>query len=103
MAGQSPYAVNAGVNYNNTDSGWAGLFYTVKGLTLSITGIGLYPDNYIASFHSLKFSINKKIGDSQKTAIDFSISNLLESKTESYFKSFNAEKQVTTDLTRAFR
>lgn len=58
MAGQSPYAINADIIYNNPDSGWASnLFYNMKGPTLTIVGIGLYPDIYVAP--SLNFSINK--------------------------------------------
>ncbi len=43
MAGQAPYVVNAGLSYNNFETGLDfGLFYNVKGPTLEIVGNGLY-------------------------------------------------------------
>ncbi|MFO7922075.1 MAG: hypothetical protein R6U58_00105 [Bacteroidales bacterium] len=99
MAGQSPYVLNAGISYGNYDSGWiAGLFYNVKGPALLIAGIGLYPGIYVTPFHSLNFSINKKIGENQRTSIDFKASNILNSRTESYFESFNAGQQLYNSL-----
>ncbi len=95
MAGQSPYVVNAGFTYNNYESGLAaGLFYNVKGETLSIVGAGLFPDIYIEPFHSLNLSVNKKFGEDQNTKIDFKISNVLDQKHESYYQSFEAKKQA---------
>jgi TonB-dependent receptor len=95
MAGQAPYVINAGITYgSNDESGWdAGLFYNVKGPTLSIVGIGLYPDIYAAPFHSLNFSLLRKLGNG-KTVIDFKAANLLNSRVESYFRSYNAEPQL---------
>jgi TonB-dependent receptor len=95
MAGQSPMVLNAGIHYGNYEAGWdAGLFYNVKGSTLSIVGMGLYPDIYEKPFQSLNFSLNKKIGQDQKTSVSFKASNLLNSKAESVFKSFMAEPEL---------
>jgi TonB-dependent receptor len=95
MAGQSPYVVNAGFTYNNYESGFAaGLFYNVKGETLSIVGAGLFPDIYIKPFHSLNFSVNKKFGEDQNTKVDFKISNVLNQKHETYYQSYGAQNQV---------
>jgi len=99
MAGQSPYVVNAGLSYNNYDLGLnAGVFYNVKGPTLAIVGTGLYPDIYDESFHSLNFSINKTLGKEQNTTIDFKVSNILGDKRESFYRSFQADKEVFTSL-----
>ncbi|WP_291855852.1 TonB-dependent receptor [Marinilabilia sp.] len=95
MAGQSPYVINAGFTYNNYESGLAaGLFYNVKGETLSIVGAGLFPDIYIEPFHSLNFSVNKKFGADQNTKVDFKVSNVLNQRQESYYQSYKAENQV---------
>jgi outer membrane receptor protein involved in Fe transport len=95
MAGQSPYVVNAGFSYSNPDMGLeAGLFYNVKGETLTIVGAGLFPDIYVEPFNSLNFSINKTIGKERKAKIDLKVSNLLNQKIESYYKSYNANDQV---------
>ncbi len=94
MAGQSPWVVNAGLTYGNADLGWdAGIFYNVKGPTLTIVGAGLFPDIYADPFHSLDFSINKKVGKSQNTTIDFKISNILNDTDENYYSAFRAQDQ----------
>lgn len=94
MAGQAPYVVNAGLMYDNKDLGLnAGIFYNVKGPTLTIVGLGLYPDVYNVPFHSLNFGINKKLGKDGRTVIDFKVSNILNDKRESVYRSFNAEDQ----------
>ena len=95
MGGQSPYVINAGISYSNRTKGIdAGLYYNVKGSTLTIVGGGLYPDIYIEPFHSLNFSFNKKLGKEQNTTIDFKVSNILNSKTQSVFKSYNTSNEV---------
>lgn len=94
MAGQSPYVINAGLTYNLYEKGIeAGLFYNVKGSTLTIVGAGLFPDVYVEPFHSLNFSLNKKVGESGRTVIDFKISNLLNDGFEEVYKSYNTESQ----------
>lgn len=95
MAGQSPYVINAGVSYNNYETGWAaGFFYNVKGETLSIVGTSLFPDVYVKPFHSLNFSMNKKFGEDQRAKIDFKVSNILDQSHESYYKSYGADSQI---------
>src|SRR5690606_29725545 len=71
MAGQAPYVLNGGLGYSNTDLGLdVGLFYNVNGPTLYIVGAGLFPDIYNESFHSLNFSLNKKLGKKGNTSVD---------------------------------
>lgn len=99
MAGQSPYVINAGISYSNYELGWdAGLFYNVKGSTLTIVGGGLYPDIYIEPFHSLNLSVNKKIGKDKNTVIDFKVANILNEKVESLFKSYSATPQIYNSM-----
>ncbi len=94
MAGQSPYVINAGLTYSMAEYGMeTGLFYNVKGSTLTIVGGGLFPDIYVEPFHSLNFSINKKLGEAGKTMIDLKVSNLLGEKFNEVYKSYEAENQ----------
>ena len=100
MAGQAPYVVNAGITYKNLDAGLdAGLFYNVKGETLEVISSGLYPDVYFKPFHSLNFSINKRLGADQNTAIDFKVSNILNSELERVYSSYQAEDQIYSKFT----
>ncbi len=95
MAGQSPYVINAGLTYSNPQWGLAtGAFYNVKGPTLQIVGGGLFPDIYMESYHSLDFSINKKLGQNKKTLVELKISNILNDKKESLYKSFKASPKT---------
>lgn len=97
MAGQAPYIINLGFSYDNPMAGVeAGIYYNVKGPTLTIVGGGLFPDVYAEPFHSLNFALNKTFGPEQRTAINFSISNLLNDVREEVFSSFRAEDQVFT-------
>lgn len=94
MAGQAPYVVNAGLMYDNKDLGLnVGIFYNVKGPTLAVVGLGLYPDVFAVPFHSLNFGVNKKLGKEGRTTLDFKVSNILNDKRESIYSSFNAENQ----------
>lgn len=95
MAGQSPYVINTGLSYMNQKTGFnAGLFYNVKGPTLYIVGVGLYPDVYAEPFHSLNFSLNKAFGKDGKTTIDFKVSNLLNDRVEKFYRSYRAQDQI---------
>jgi len=99
MAGQSPFVINSGITYSNFDNGIeTGFFYNVKGPTLELVGVGLYPDVYTQPFHSLNFSFNKRLGANQNTTIDFKISNLLNDKIESYFEAYNTQSQVFSSI-----
>jgi len=92
---QSPWVINAGFSYTNNKLGInLGVFYNVKGPTLTIVGTGLIPDVYTQPIHSLNFSYNQKLGKDQNTIIEFNVSNMLNAKTESYFQSYNAASQI---------
>jgi outer membrane receptor protein involved in Fe transport len=91
MAGQAPYVVNAGITYGNRDMGLdAGLFYNVKGPTLTIVGSGLIPDVYALPFNSLNFSLNKKLGAEKRTTLEFTISNIMGERVSEVYRSYQA-------------
>jgi outer membrane receptor protein involved in Fe transport len=92
MAGQSPFVINTGLSYNVEKIGLnVGVFYNVKGQTLSIVGTGLSPDIYDEPFHSLNLSVSQKI---KNTSIDFRVQNILNDRVESFYQSYKAEKQI---------
>ena len=96
MAGQSPFVINTGLSYKNDKIGLnAGVFYNVKGQTLSIVGTGLSPDIYNEPFHSLNLSVSQKI---KNTTIDFKVQNILNDRIESFYQSYKAEKQIFNSL-----
>ncbi len=103
MAGQAPYIVNGGFSYNGAEKGFfsnfqAGLFYNVQGETLQFAGIVDRPDIYTVPFHSLNFNINKSFGKDEMYSIGIRVSNCLNDRRESIFKSFNAEDQYFSQL-----
>ena len=71
---------------------------------MTIVGSGLYPDIYIRPFHSLNFSLSKKIGADKNTSIDLKVANILNDKVESYYDSYQAEERLFSSLNpgRAF-
>lgn len=99
MAGQSPYVINGGITYTNNKAGLnAGVFYNVKGKTLSVVGIGLQPNVYIHPYHSLSFSINKSFGKENNATVDLKVSNVLGSAKESYFHSYKADPRIYSSV-----
>jgi hypothetical protein len=95
LQGQSPFLVNAGLDYSDNDKGFrAGVFYNVQGKTLEVVGTGFVPDVYSKPFHSLNFTLNKAFGEKKNSAIDFKVSNILGSNRESVYESFGASDQI---------
>ncbi|HKK62793.1 MAG TPA: TonB-dependent receptor [Bacteroidales bacterium] len=95
MAGQSPYVLNGGLTYTNYEMGMnAGIFYNVKGPTLYIVGGDLFPDIFSTPFHSLNFSVSKKIGQNFNSSIDFKISNLLNDEQEMLYQAYKATPEI---------
>lgn len=94
LQGQSPYLINAGLDYDNDKIGLqTGLFYNVQGKTLEVVG-GANPDVFTLPFNSLNFSLNKTLGSAKNANISFKIVNLLGVEKESIYQSFNAQDQV---------
>ena len=103
MAGQAPYIINGGFSFNGVEKGFfshmqAGLFYNVQGETLQFAGIIDRPDIYSVPFHSLNFNVNKTFGKDEQYTLGLRVSNCLNDKRESIFKSFNADDQFFTQL-----
>lgn len=97
MAGQAPYIINAGLQYDNPRINLdAGLFYNVKGSTLLVVGGNIYPDVYVQPFHSLNFNFNKSFGPEAKSTINFSVSNILDSVRAEDFEGYKASNQTFT-------
>jgi outer membrane receptor protein involved in Fe transport len=94
LQGQSPFLVNAGLNYNNREAGIeTGLFYNVQGKTLEVVGFGLNADVYTQSFNSLNFNFAKTFGAEKRSKISLSATNLLGDDRESLYHAFRADKQ----------
>lgn len=93
MAGQAPYVINAGLDYDDAPGGLtAGVYYHVKGPTLAIVGAGLYPDIYSNPFHSLDLSLSKSFGADGRSVISLHASNLLGNVREEGYVSYHAEE-----------
>ncbi|RNL83067.1 TonB-dependent receptor [Sinomicrobium pectinilyticum] len=95
LQGQSPYLINAGLNYKSEEIGLeSGLFYNVQGKTLEVVGsAGLNPDVYTMPFNSLNFNFSKMFGKDQRSKISIKVDNLLDDDRESQYESFRAENQ----------
>lgn len=95
LQGQSPYLINAGLDYSHNNSGFrAGVFYNVQGKALEVVGTGIIPDVYTKPFQSLDFTLNKAFGESKQSSISLKVKNLLGSKRESLYESYKAIDQV---------
>lgn len=103
LQGQSPYLINAGLNYNNEEMGLeAGLFYNVQGETLQVVGFGLNPDVYVEPFHSLNFNFSKSIDKEKKSTISIGANNILNDDRESRYQSFGGVTELF-EIRRPFR
>ena len=99
MAGQAPYVLNLGFQYDNYEDGLdASISYNVKGETLLIVGEGFFPDIYSQPFHSLNFNFNYSLGLKDRAVLNLSISNILNDKREDFFTGFNADNEIFTQL-----
>ncbi len=95
MAGQAPYIVNGGVSYSGLENGLQfGAYYNVQGSTLQYVGIADRPDVYSKPFHSLNLSASYAFGPDNRMNAGVKVDNLLMSKRESVFQSFNAADQL---------
>ncbi|NEW78627.1 MAG: TonB-dependent receptor [Gelidibacter sp.] len=94
LQGQSPFLINAGLNYNNTTFGLeTGLFYNVQGKTLEAVGFGQNPDVYVQPFNSLNFNFSKTMGKDSNSSISLKVDNILNEKRQSLYDSFGATGQ----------
>lgn len=95
MQGQAPFIINSYLNYRKPGGIWeANLSYNVQGESLAIVGIGLNPDIYQASFHSLNFKASFNIGPEGRTRISAGVNNILGDDRLKLYQSFNAADQI---------
>lgn len=104
MAGQAPWIVNAGMSYNDYETGLdLGLFYNVKGQTLVVVGGGIDPDVFAEPFHSLNFNLNKSFGADRQWSANFSVSNILGDKLEQFYRrDFTTGAEANPELFQRF-
>jgi TonB-dependent receptor len=87
MGGQSPYLLNAYLNYTSVDGRMnANVSYNVQGESLLIIGVGAVPDVYSQPFHSLNFNSYRNFGTDQKHRISVGVSNILKSERKDVYK-----------------
>ncbi|GAB2493637.1 TonB-dependent receptor [Algoriphagus taiwanensis] len=99
MAGQAPYIINTGISYNKFERGLElGLFYNVQGPTLNLVGFGNRTDTFTVPFHSLNFNLNKSFGADERIRANFGVENILNSKRQIVFSSYQAQDQFFTNL-----
>jgi TonB-dependent receptor len=95
LQGQSPYIINAYIGYQGLENGLeANLSYNVQGPRLSVVGIGRVPDVYEQPFHNLNFKASKSIGIDSRFKFSVSVNNLLNSKNQKFYESFQASDQI---------
>lgn len=108
MAGQAPYLINAGISYNGSENGFgknleAGFYYNVQGQTLLFVGIVDRPSVYSIPFHSLNFNANKAFGKNDKISVGMRVENILNSKKEAVFKSYEATDQYFSRINQGIK
>ena len=105
MYGQSPFVVNAFMNFQNDSLGLTlNLTYNVQGKKLAVIGVGSLPDVYEQPFHSLNFKASKTIGkdyEDPKTkqsykrwTVSLKATNLLNNARQRWYEAYQAESQI---------
>jgi hypothetical protein len=95
MAGQSPYAINAGISYEIPESETSiSLSYNVQGEQLSVIASGRQPDVYTDPFHSLNFNAFRSIGKNKKSKITFGVNNILNDRIAYIYKSYGSIDEI---------
>lgn len=95
LQGQSPYLVNAGLNYRNESIGLeGGLFYNVQGKTLDVIGLAQNADIYVEPFNSLNVNITKKLGAGKRGSLNLKVENLLDAERRSVYEAYMASDQI---------
>lgn len=97
LQGQSPFVVNAYVNYKNDSLGLeANISYNVQGKRLAVVGVSRSPDVFEQPFHSLNFKASKLLGKERRSSLSLSVVNILDDDREQLYESFGAEDQIFT-------
>ena len=97
MAGQSPYLINAYVNYLiPTIDLNVNVAYNVQGPTLTVVGSGVVPDVYSVPFDGLSFNVYKGFGARLRSRVTLGVDNILGEARTQVYKSYEAEDQIYT-------
>ncbi len=97
MAGQSPYAINAGISYEIQETQTSiAVSYNVQGAQLSVIGSGRTPDVYTVPFHSLNFNAYHSFGKKRNSRLTLSIDNILDDDRTLMYRSYEATDQIYT-------
>lgn len=95
MGGQSPYLINAFVNYADGDGFFnANLSYNVQGESLTVIGVGAVPDVYTQPFHSLNFNMYRDFGLDKNHRVSVGVTNILDSKQTDLYKGYGDAQAV---------
>lgn len=101
MYGQSPYAINAFLNFKNDSLNlMCNVSYNVQGKKLSVIGLGSVPDVYAQPFHNLSFKVTKGFGKCHSNELiprwsaSLKGQNLLNFARVRLYEAYNAESQV---------
>ncbi len=95
LQGQSPYIVNAYLNYKSDSLGIeANLSYNVQGKRLAVVGVARSPDVFEQPFHSLNFKISKSFGEERNSNLSIAVSNILNDDREKLYDSFRASEEI---------
>lgn len=95
MAGQSPYLVNAYLNYSDA-SGFlnANLSYNVQGESLFIIGVGAVPDIYTQPFNSLNVNVYRDFGAAKNHRFTIGVNNLLMAEKKDLYQGYGGVEAV---------
>ena len=104
MQGQSPYIVNAFMNFGFDSLGLEmNVSYNVQGEKLAIVGSGIVPDVYEDPFNSLNFKASYKFGKKDQMKLSFSAKNLLNDNFEQFYKSYKADKEIYKSYSKGMK
>jgi len=95
MGGQSPYLVNAYLNYSDSDGFLnANLSYNVQGESLFVIGVGAVPDIYTQPFNSLNFNVYHDFGINKNHRLTMGVNNILEAERKDLYKGYGDAKAI---------
>ncbi len=103
MFGQSPFLVNVGLGYRDTEKGFDAIVsYNVQGKRLVLLGIDRVPNVYEQPFNNLKVKIAQSFGEDDRFMLSVSASNLLNDDRARQYEVFQGDPGVFSQ-TRAGR
>ncbi len=99
MSGQSPYAVNFALSYEDVErQANISLAYNVQGEQLTIIASGRVPDIYTIPFNSLNFNAYKSFGEDFQHRVTFGLNNILNDDRTLAYKSYGSEDGIYTSF-----